>query len=106
VAASSASYDLHQKKNAYRRNGVREYLAWVTEESRIHWWELRDGQYTPLEPDAEGIVQSRVFPGLWLDTTALLRKDFRRVLEVVGRGVSSLEHAEFAARLGHSLGKI
>ena len=27
VASSSASYDLHQKKRAYRRNRVREYLA-------------------------------------------------------------------------------
>jgi Uma2 family endonuclease len=28
VASSSASYDLHQKMNAYRRNKVREYLVW------------------------------------------------------------------------------
>ncbi|MGB3239101.1 MAG: Uma2 family endonuclease, partial [Geitlerinemataceae cyanobacterium] len=26
VAASSAAYDLHDKKRVYRRNGVREYL--------------------------------------------------------------------------------
>ena len=28
VAASSASYDLHDKLNAYRRNGVQEYVVW------------------------------------------------------------------------------
>ena len=28
VAASSVSYDLHAKLNAYRRNGVREYVVW------------------------------------------------------------------------------
>src|SRR4051812_13988373 len=28
VAASSASYDLDVKLNAYRRNGVREYIVW------------------------------------------------------------------------------
>jgi len=27
VAASSVSIDLHAKKNAYRRNGVKEYLV-------------------------------------------------------------------------------
>ena len=27
VAASSVSYDLHAKLNAYRRNGVREYIV-------------------------------------------------------------------------------
>ena len=31
IAASSASYDLHDKLRAYRRNGVREYLVW-----RVH----------------------------------------------------------------------
>ena len=28
VAASSASYDLNDKLNAYRRNGVQEYIVW------------------------------------------------------------------------------
>ena len=28
VAASSASYDLYEKKEAYRRSGVREYVVW------------------------------------------------------------------------------
>lgn len=28
IAASSASYDLHEKLEAYRRNGVNEYLVW------------------------------------------------------------------------------
>ncbi|MBI2949042.1 MAG: Uma2 family endonuclease [Verrucomicrobia bacterium] len=105
VASSSASYDLHQKKNAYRRNKVREYLVWVTEEERLHWWELRDEQYVPLEPDEQGIIKSRVFPGLWLDVAALLRKDFKRVLEVVTQGVASEEHKAFVAQLGEALGK-
>jgi len=33
IAGSSQAYDLHQKKAAYRRNGVREYLAWITGDS-------------------------------------------------------------------------
>src|SRR5436190_21221331 len=45
IVASSNAYDLHQKKGAYRRNGVREYLAWITGESRLVWWELRQGEY-------------------------------------------------------------
>ena len=28
IAASTASYDLHDKKNVYRRSGVKEYLVW------------------------------------------------------------------------------
>src|SRR2546421_914423 len=40
IAASSRAYDLHPKKAAYRRNGIREYLVWITDEQRFVWWEL------------------------------------------------------------------
>jgi Uma2 family endonuclease len=86
IASSSASYDLHQKKNAYRRNRVREYLVWVTGERRIHWWELRDEAYQPLEPDADGIIKSRVFPGLWLDLPGAAAKRFRASVASRGPG--------------------
>lgn len=38
VAASSASYDLNDKLNAYRRNGVQEYIVWQTYENRVDWF--------------------------------------------------------------------
>ena len=47
IAASSASIDLHDKLRAYRRNGVREYVVWPTQERRIDWFELVDGDYRP-----------------------------------------------------------
>src|SRR5207245_10462722 len=73
IVGSSRAYDLHQKKAAYRRNGVREYLAWITGEKRLVWWELRDEEYQEVAPSADGLLKSRTFPGLWLDTRALLR---------------------------------
>src|SRR5438093_8056730 len=75
IVASSRAYDLHQKKGAYRRNGVLEYLAWITGENRMIWWELREGEYQQMAATTEGLLKSRVFPGLWLDTTSLLRGD-------------------------------
>jgi len=89
IVASSRAYDLHQKKDAYRRNGVREYLAWITEEARVVWWELRDGAFVELAPDADGLLKSAVFPGLWLDASALLRGDLRAVLDALRRGLES-----------------
>src|SRR5690349_12283673 len=50
VAASSVSIDLHLKLNVYRRNGVREYLAWRTEDAAVEWFALREGKYEPLQP--------------------------------------------------------
>ncbi len=99
VASTSASYDLHTKLNVYRRSGVREYLVWRVLDKQIDWFVLRSGQFELLQPDTEGILRSEVFPGLWLDPTALLRSDMARVLAVVQRGVASPEHAAFADKL-------
>src|SRR5215211_2540441 len=48
VAASSASYDLHDKMDAYRRAGVQEYVAWEVLEQRIRWFRLRGDRYEEL----------------------------------------------------------
>jgi Uma2 family endonuclease len=97
ITGSSRAYDLHQKKGAYRRNGVCEYLAWVTGERRLIWWELRDGEYHEIAPDADGLLKSRVFPALWLDVTALLRGDMRAVLTALRHGLDSREHSTLSA---------
>ena len=102
VAASSASYDLHTKLHVYRRNGVREYVVWRVLEQEIDWFVLRAGQYERLPLDAESLLRSEVFPGLWLDPAALLGGDMARVLAVVQQGLASPEHAAFVARLASS----
>lgn len=99
VAASSAAYDLHDKKKAYRRNGVQEYIVWRILENKLNWFYLNESEYVPLEPDANGIIRSRVMPGLWLAVPALLAGDMARVLAVLQDGLNSPEHAEFLQRL-------
>lgn len=99
VASSSVSYDLGPKLDAYRRNGVREYLVWRVLDGAFDWFELREGRYEPQTPDAEGFLKSAVFPGLWLDPRALLAGDLARVLAVLNQGTASAEHAEFVKKL-------
>jgi Uma2 family endonuclease len=99
VASSSVSYDLHVKLHVYRRNGVREYVVWRVLEQAVDWFVLRDGQYERMPLDAQGLVHSEVFPGLWLDPEALLRGDLATVLAVVQQGLTSPEHHAFVARL-------
>lgn len=99
VAASSAAYDLHDKKKAYRRNGIQEYIVWQIFENKLDWFSLSKGEYVPLEPDEAGVVQSQVLPGLWLAVPALLEGDMARVLAVLQQGLSSPEHADFVKRL-------
>jgi len=99
VAASSASYDLHDKLRAYQRNGVCEYVVWRVWDRAIDWFVLREGHFERLAPDSAGYYRSEVFPGLWLDAAALIRGDLARVLAVLQEGLSSPEHAQFVDRL-------
>jgi Uma2 family endonuclease len=99
VAASSASYDLGDKLNAYRRNGVREYLVWRVLDTAIDWFAWREGRYESLPAGPDGVIQSEVFPGLWLDAAALVAGDLPRVHKVLHQGLASQEHANFVARL-------
>jgi len=99
IAASSASVDMNAKLNAYRRNGVQEYLVWQVYENQIAWFCLQDAEYIRLQPDATGMIRSRVFPGLWLAVDALLRGDLATVLAELQTGLATLEHGEFVDRL-------
>ncbi len=100
VAASSASYDAHFKRHVYMRGGVQEYLLWRTRDAALDWWTLRDDRYVALEPDEDGMLHSRVMPGLVLDTAALLAGDLARVLAVQQAALGTGVHAAFVDRLG------
>lgn len=99
VASSSASYDMNDKLKAYRRNGVQEYVVWQIYENRLDWFCLGDSEYVSLQPDAMGVIQSQVFPGLWLAVDALLRGDLATVLAELRKGLATPEHQAFVERL-------
>jgi len=99
IAASTASYDLHDKKKAYRRNGVQEYIVWQINEKSLYWFRLDKGKYVSIKPDENGVVHSVVFPGLWLAVTALLEGDLAQVMAVLQEGINSAEHGEFVKSL-------
>lgn len=99
VAASSAAVDLTSKKNSYRRNGVQEYLVLQVYEQITTWFEWQEGEYKEIQPDADGFLRSRVFPGLWFDPTKFWAGDLAGLLAVVQQGISSKEHQEFIERL-------
>ena len=99
VSASSASYDLNQKKRAYDRNGVPEYVVYLAYEQRVIWFVLRDGVYVEQQPDEDGVLRSERFPGLWLLPGALLAGNLSGVLETLQQGLDSQEHKTFCAAL-------
>ena len=89
VAASSAAYDLYDKKRAYRRNGVKEYLVWRVCDREFDWFYLEAGEYIKLEADEQDIIRSVTFPGLWLAVEKLLSGQMQQVLAVLQQGLDS-----------------
>jgi hypothetical protein len=99
VALTSRTRDLGAKLRLYERMGVCEYLVAVVSQSKLIWHERTSSAFQTIDPDADGILRSRRFPGLWLDTAALKSFDQRRVLTVLQQGLATAEHAAFVARL-------
>lgn len=81
IAASSVSRDAREKLVSYRRAGVAEYLLWRVLDEEIDWFLLEEDEYRPIQPE-EGLLRSRVFPGLALPVAAALSGDLATVLGV------------------------
>lgn len=99
VASTSASYDLHDKKDVYGRFGVWEYIVWRTRDRQIDWFRLEDNQYVKVEPDETGVIESSVFPGLRLNIPAMLVGNRAAVLAELQNGLNSPQHAAFVEQL-------
>ena len=95
IAASSAAYDLYDKKRVYRRNGVKEYLVWRVYDQEFDWFYLEEGEYIQLSADDRGVIRSVTFPGLWLAVSALLSGNMEEVLAILQQGLNSEEHQNF-----------
>lgn len=99
IAASSAAIDLGDKKRAYRRNGIKEYIVWQVFEQKLDWFYLQEGEYVSLPIDENGVIKSLVFPGLWLAVNDLLSGNMRSVLAVLQSGLAVSEHDVFVQGL-------
>ncbi len=99
IAASTVSYDLHHKLTVYRRNGVQEYIVWRVDDQAIDWFILDEGKYIILLPDENGIIKSRIFPGLYLSVNDLLTGNLAKVLQQLEIGINSQEHQLFLSNL-------
>ncbi|MEO0377206.1 MAG: Uma2 family endonuclease [Cyanobacteria bacterium P01_A01_bin.17] len=95
VAASTAAYDLYDKKAAYQRNGVQEYIVWQVLDRKLDWFSLQDGEYVSLQVNGAGVIRSQVFSGLWLAVPDLLAGEMMQVLAMLQQGLNASEHQTF-----------
>ena len=65
----------------------------------VDWFVNVNGQFDRLPIDAEGILRSTIFPGLWFNPAAFLSDHSKVILETINRGLASPEHAEFVKTL-------
>jgi len=89
IAASTVSFDLHQKKKVYENNQVQEYLVWRVADHQFDWFRLKEGKYIKLNPDENGVIKSEIYAGLWLDVNALLTGNMAKVLEILQQGIAT-----------------
>lgn len=89
IAASSAAHDLHDKLRVYRRNGVKEYLVLAAYEREVYWFNWQTGEDRVITPDADGILRSQLFPGLWLDPMRFWQTDVAGLLAVLQQGLAA-----------------
>jgi Uma2 family endonuclease len=99
VSSSTESIDLHRKKHDYEKAGVREYVVLALRLQQVLWFVRQRGRYKEVPLPDDGLFRSRGFPGLWLDAEAMLDNQRQRVLEALGQGIATPEHAAFVARL-------
>lgn len=97
VAYSTVSIDLHLKREDYRRAGVREYVVVCIEEEEFRWFDLTRDRELPI--DADGVLRSFEFPGLWISTRAVFERDTTRLVAMLQEGLASADHAAFVRRL-------
>lgn len=91
VSATTASYDLHEKLRAYRRNGVGEYLVLLSHEQEVRWYNWQGGVEEILVPGGDGVIRSRQFAGLWLHPGRFWAGDLAGVLGVLQEGLKTRE---------------
>jgi Uma2 family endonuclease len=99
VASSSEARDLNQKKKAYLRRGVLEYVVVVINRRTVIWFRRRGRVYGQVRPDRDGVLRSKIFPGLWLHAPALHDRDEALVRITLERGIASQEHLDFIREL-------
>ena len=99
VATSPGSIDLHRKRDDYERHGVAEYIVFVLRQQRVVWFRHDGTAFVEQSLPADGILRVGVFPGLWLDSTALFANDHSRARAVTAQGLATPEHATFVTLL-------
>lgn len=92
--------DYEQRRDAYEKHGVLEYVAVrLTEPVEWIWNRLEGGKFQAIETADHEMIMSTALPGLWIPAQALKDRDWWSVMAAIARGVSRVGHHEFMATI-------
>ena len=98
ISESTVGKDLGSKFDVYRRAGVLEYIVWQTRKKLISCFVNHEGQFEPAVIQS-GVFKSDVFPGLWIDVSALVVGDLNKFQVTSAAGLADPSHAKFKRKL-------
>jgi hypothetical protein len=88
--------DYEQRRDAFERSGVFEYVALrLGDEFDWVWNRLVDGKYSSVETTENELIMSAALPGLWVPTYALKSGNWWAIMAAIARGVSRVGHHRF-----------
>ena len=102
ISHTTSAKDMGAKLRLYERSGVLEYVTLRPRRQQVVWRELIDGRYVEIAPDKDGLLRSRIFPGLWLNPVAVWAGDVQALAATLQQGIATSEHAEFVAQLARA----
>lgn len=102
ITETSAQIDFGPKMALYARAGVREYITLEPYWNKLTWRSLARSSYRTLTPGPDGILRSKIFPGLWLDPDAFWNMNKRRITAVLKQGRADPAHAAFVKKLARA----
>jgi hypothetical protein len=92
--------DYHDRRAAFERAGVLEYVA-ISDSDPVSWiWNRRvDGKFAAIETADNECIMSTALPGLWIPTMALKQRDWWTIMATIARGVTRIGHHDFMATI-------
>lgn len=88
TSPESGERDRRKKFYEYEAGGVREYWLIDPDRQQAEFYQIEEGRYRLVYPDAEGVYRSEVVVGFWLSVDRLwqepLPSSVRAVAEIAG----------------------
>lgn len=103
VSDSTLRLDLNEKLREYERAGVQEYAVVALPQNKVRWFAQGEAGFEEQSP-VDGVHRSSVFPGLWLNASALFALDSSGVLQTLNEGLAEPSHAAFVEQLERARG--